>query len=423
MGTVFFIAGMALSAGEGESVSASTQMRRWIQIARGGRTKDRVEAIHQLGGATDKQLLAELDVPDVLADIATDEGDNPRVRKEAVDSLVQLTTDVNPALKLKTKDVLLKMLRDSSAHIRIRQQCADGLGKLLKKGAFEDRSAMDTIMTIAENAREQSQLRGTCIDAVADVGADNFLDRARKLLSDKDPVVRSHATQAIRKLVGGNAAGGTGMLMVLWTVVEDPGVKLSERIEMLRTIAAMASQGVRSKAAGPKIVALLKNGKDEQLLLVAVEVASMYAEAGAVQYIESFYKKLSGAQKTGPRAEVCYLLGDMMEQFGKRKDFRSVTLAATQVAALLVNALKNDDSPEVAKAASFALGQMYDRKFDRREVVKELIGTVDEDPEESVRQEAAESLSMITGRDFGLDAKKWLEWYRKNVKSLGPGAR
>ena len=423
MGIFLFVAGMAVFAAEGGTVSKSVQVRLWLKIADGGSTRHRVEALRKLGTLADRQLLESLRVVERLEKIARDDGDHPRARKVAVDALVHLTTDINPVLKHKTKDVLLKLVKNSQEHIVIRQRCADGLGKIVKKGAVEDRSAIAALAKIAENTREQSRLRATCIDAIAEIGAEKYIDLIRKLLSDKDPLVRQSAAGALETLVVGTGSTPTGMAEVLWKIVLNREVEIPERIKMLKTIRSMAGRGIKSKTAGPKIVKLLKSEKDERLLLVAVGVASMYAEPDAVQPIEDFYKKLSGAEKSSQRAEVCYLLGDMVEQFGKRVDFRTVSRAAKRVVGLLIDALKNDDSPEVAKAASFALGDLHKKKFDRREAVKELIDTVEHDPEEAVREAAIESLSMITGRNFGKDAAKWRLWYGKNVKSLGPRGR
>ena len=314
------------------------------------------------------------------------------------------------------------MVKRSDQHIVLRLRSAEGLGKILKKDAIEDHSDMETLARVAENTREPAQLRAATMLALAQIGKEKYAELARKLVSDSDPIVRDAGLEALGMLFKTDASESS-MLPLLWKIAEDTRTETPERIKVLKTIYRISSQGMKSKTAGPKIAKLLRNEKDEELLLVVVEVASMYAEPSAVMHIQNFYGTLSGKEKSGVRAEVCYLLGDMLEQFGRRVDFRTVSRAAQQVATLLVDALKNDDSPDVAKASAFALGQMYAKKFDRKVAVKELIDTVEHDPEDQVRKTAGDSLSMITGRDFGDNVEKWRSWYAKNAKSLGAGIR
>jgi hypothetical protein len=75
-----------------------------------------------------------------------------------------------------------------------------------------------------------------------------------------------------------------------------------------------------------------------------------------------------------------------------------------EAAAPLVQTLQNDDDNDVRMAAAEALAQ-----YPRPSVFDALLGTLT-DPNYGVAQAAANSLSILTGRDFGRDPAAWIAW-------------
>jgi hypothetical protein len=83
----------------------------------------------------------------------------------------------------------------------------------------------------------------------------------------------------------------------------------------------------------------------------------------------------------------------------------------------LQDATTKDEDPDVRMAAAYALGQ-----YPEIPVFSTLVAALD-DREFGVRFSAAESLSTLTGQDFGTDGTPWLEWSRKNQGKLFAGQR
>ena len=76
-----------------------------------------------------------------------------------------------------------------------------------------------------------------------------------------------------------------------------------------------------------------------------------------------------------------------------------------------------DEDPDVRMAAAFALGQ-----YAEIPVFQTLLAALD-DREFGVRYTAAESLSTLTGEDFGADGGPWLEWSKKNQGRMFAGQK
>lgn len=95
----------------------------------------------------------------------------------------------------------------------------------------------------------------------------------------------------------------------------------------------------------------------------------------------------------------------IMLALGKLRDARTIP-------ALLVG-LK--DSDEITRAnAAYALGAYYSP-----EVIDALINTL-ADSAPRVREAAAESLTTMSGIDFGMDQGKWQTWWREQRKEMQP---
>lgn len=73
----------------------------------------------------------------------------------------------------------------------------------------------------------------------------------------------------------------------------------------------------------------------------------------------------------------------------------------------LLEALSEDPDPDVRTEAASALGQ-----YPTDRVVQGLIAAL-ADPQLATAETARRSLRTLTGQDFGLDRRAWLEWYDK----------
>jgi hypothetical protein len=75
------------------------------------------------------------------------------------------------------------------------------------------------------------------------------------------------------------------------------------------------------------------------------------------------------------------------------------------VGQLLRVLLDVDEQPDIRVAAAVALGQ-----YAQDRVFQGLVGALDA-RELAINEASAKSLGTLTGKDLGLDAKAWLEWY------------
>ena len=78
----------------------------------------------------------------------------------------------------------------------------------------------------------------------------------------------------------------------------------------------------------------------------------------------------------------------------------------------LVGTLSRDEDSDVRQAAALALGQ-----YPQPTVFSALVAALD-DTEFSVVQAVLESLTTLTGHDFGYDGGRWLRWARQNQGAL-----
>lgn len=77
-----------------------------------------------------------------------------------------------------------------------------------------------------------------------------------------------------------------------------------------------------------------------------------------------------------------------------------------QVVGLLLRVLLNrDEQPDIRVATAVALGQ-----YPQDRVFQGLVGALDA-PGLAINAAARDSLNTLTGQEFGLDPKPWLEWY------------
>jgi hypothetical protein len=75
----------------------------------------------------------------------------------------------------------------------------------------------------------------------------------------------------------------------------------------------------------------------------------------------------------------------------------------------------------VREAAALALGNMYSRKYDKTGAVAALIAMLAEEGVEiAVKRAALDSLEVLTGRAFGMDAERWKEWFGSHKDRLRP---
>ena len=114
---------------------------------------------------------------------------------------------------------------------------------------------------------------------------------------------------------------------------------------------------------------------------------------------------------------VAKALGEYLHPLARRNQVP----AGQSAAALLIKVSRSDPSAKVVVAAIFSLSNMVDAKYDRREVVRELIETMDKDTDKTISQAARDTIQFITQHEVASDEKDpkaaavtWKAWYEVN---------
>ena len=87
---------------------------------------------------------------------------------------------------------------------------------------------------------------------------------------------------------------------------------------------------------------------------------------------------------------------------------------------LLTTAMMKDESDLVRKEAIVALGNLYNKRYNRQKPVAALIAVLSTLQSEDMKNMVAESIEMLTGRSFGVDADRWERWFGANRRKLSP---
>ena len=78
----------------------------------------------------------------------------------------------------------------------------------------------------------------------------------------------------------------------------------------------------------------------------------------------------------------------------------------------LTRTIRQDPDSDVRMAAARALAQ-----YAKPDVVQSLVGVLN-DHDFGVAHRAGQSLAILTGQDFGMDASRWFEWSRQHAADL-----
>lgn len=122
-----------------------------------------------------------------------------------------------------------------------------------------------------------------------------------------------------------------------------------------------------------------------------------------IRWLAARFLEMNGWKPEFPEDEITYLIA--AQKWGELTKRGKIAVGA------LILFLKDDD-PDVRKEAAAMLGEIKDFL-----AVDSLIATLG-DENSDVREKASEALKKIIGQDFGVDQKKWQDWWEKNKVRL-----
>jgi HEAT repeat protein len=400
---------------------------------RGGNPIERVQAIDKLGALSDAGLVRDNGVVDALIGIAKPKdaksGGDIFVRIAAIGALKRLQ-NIESRAKDKYIVPLSAILKDKAEHMLVAREVALNFSETLDPNGLQDKEASKTVSAIALDKQAKQALRIACIAALGNFGQPEGLDTLAGLLNE-DQLIKEAAAGALYELL--NRLDGTTELKVptvakLVEMVNDDKLQPDLRVNVMKVVATLMRDGSASaKQALPKLIEIVKSAQDDKLVIGAIHALGIIGTADSVEPLATAYLdykpaanteagKLGGKEQDVRNAVVTALVTVLSNQGGKPSpDTKAVTTAAT----LLVKALDEDPSPAVKRNALFAMKYMYPfttKTKDACRMVKDaaLEHLNKQGQSDDIKHAIVEVLTAITGKDFGLDGKRWEEDARNN---------
>jgi len=271
-------------------------------------------------------------------------------------------------------------------------------------GEIGDPSAVDPLITVCGNIKDEVQLRIAAIDALNSFTRDPRLFQALvDLLKDDNSQVRYSAVRLLWNMKDARAVEPLIPLLM----DEAPEVKRE---------AILALGELKDARAVEPLIALLKNA-DLEMKKQAIVALRNNKDARAVEPLISALKDkdpevrglaitaLMETRDDRAVAPLIMLLKDT-DHLVRMQAISALDWLKDKRAVEALIALLKDEDLEIRKRAAFALGSIQDIR-----AVEPLLSLLD-DPDAS--DAAGTSLYMIVGKDFRQDKAKWQEWWQKN---------
>jgi hypothetical protein len=240
--------------------------------------------------------------------------------------------------------------------------------------------------------------------------------------------VRSAALEALEALLATTGKGipvrdTVGQLVL---IINDEKVPVEIRIRAMKALVGCLKAGVDIKEVSRPLVEVLgkaceKNKEQPELAVAVVQALHRVPDRASVEALWKAYSAFlatPGAKGyEDVREAVALTFGEYFHPLSKAD-----VATGQQVAKHLLDISQKEPQgfSKAVRAAVWSLGLMDSRKYDRRDVVKDLISAMAGDPDAGVKKQAYVSLVRVTGTDQGPDVKKWQDWYPKNKDRLGP---
>ncbi|HYG77850.1 MAG TPA: HEAT repeat domain-containing protein [Planctomycetota bacterium] len=410
----------------------------------------RVTAIERLGDMTNAGEIRDYRVAEELVTLATEKEGDLFVRIAAIKALGKLTVNADAKFKDKYMANFTAIFKDPKEHFQLRRAVSSIFRDVLNKKDLPDKDAYRGLVDVAKNKQEPVGLRSSAILAIGNFGADDSLETLVPLLSDPEPIVVEQTAAAVYEAL--NRSAGTELplpaINKLVEMLDSKTVASELKVNVMKVLAQIMREGktTAAKAAFPKIVEFVKNNPDDKLVKGGIEALGIIGSAEAVEPLKQAYadykpavaapgaaagdapavpasgeaanaKKQEKAKETDIRMAVIEALISVLNGQGEKKNAYDQK-AVHESTVLLVKAAEDDPASNVQRAAIFALRYLYYAKFknEHREVVDALTFKMREPKTtDELKKDIAETLSFITGQDFGTDAERWNKWFETNM--------
>ncbi len=414
-GALFVAASLRPQAAEGAEPEET--IPALMRQADEGPSEARSKALEELGRIGDKSKLRDHAVGEFLLRFIRNERQLPRLRKKAVEAIIALARDTDPSIRERVLEELVRLLERSSERNSVRWRIAAEIWVLVDpKGLGADRRAIAALERVA-SGKGPAVVRAAALRSLGRIGAESSLKVIRAALSDRNGHIARAAWKAFEEYFKTppprtRDLPALGKLMA--EHIADTSSPLNIRAAAMKTVAHMGY-----KPAIPKIENVLKTENEEQLVLAGLEALSIFGEPRTAGAIVKVYGRFEGTEGSRVRASACSALGDLYQPLAETKTAARTVALVTDC---LIRALYEDESAEVARAAAYYLGNLaICGKAPREKAIEALIDAL-VDPDNKVRENAADSLGELTlheiepreGESIEDYQKRWRAWFGEN---------
>jgi len=381
-------------------------------------------ALRALGEIRDRESLREWDVVDALSRLARD--GHPRVALAAIESLGALYR-FDPTIKTIVRDALVELFDDAARHVLVRRACAIQLGGICKAGEFADRNALRALERGTKpSAGNPPEVCAAALKALGRIGDPVARETIREALASTDPTIRAAALEALVSALKGPSGKkffDAGLATVLLDLLGDDDLPAGSKSTVAEAIGLIISMKCPIPGAEAPFLRMLRESDDEITVKSALKALALSGSVKAATAFPPVYDRFLPAREGGAdaararvRSMVCAMVGELFLKWAGDPNVPGTT--ARPLVDMLGKAIMDADRDVVSQAA-VALGNLYDKKYDRRKAALFLLALMSaKGVDESVRAFAVGSLEIITGRALGLDVQAWEDWVRDNASLL-----
>lgn len=429
----------ALSGGEAWAAAKKEKKKTTAQSKQEAVTtsldsEERIKAVRRLAALTDSRVVRDEGVVEALLKVVEKEEDDLRVRVEGVEALAKLQVNVTSSdnyAKYRYLPVFIKILKDKKEYYPLRKAVAEAFGTTLNRKGLKDEQAFSAMLKIAEDKLESVPVRIQVVQALGRFGSPKAFSALSHLLTARDEDLQTAAAKALSDLLDKLAANPEELSLAtvnrLMAFAKDPKRPAELRKSIITALARLYRQGFAdARRAVSVILDLLAKENNEEVLMAAVRAAGTTGEVRVIPALEKVYgdfRELPKTYKGNPakgralqaqvRRSVMKALKDILRA---GTGHRTGAAAGRQVLALLCRALNDEkETQEVKESAVFSMYYLYHKTFKdtHKKAILTLRGLLDAKGNEGLRAGIAETLSAITGRDYGENVNRWREWIDK----------
>ncbi|MHC4914063.1 MAG: HEAT repeat domain-containing protein [Planctomycetota bacterium] len=413
------LATLAAGSQAGEADAARDMIPKLKEDALDGLTDERVAAIVKLGRITDEKRLTDFQVPQFLLGVVDDDGNNPVVRSAAADALAKIFRFVPDASQGILKPLLARLQDSRNESFTVRRKIAEVMAVFLDPEAIGHRTTFQALMRIARDKGERPLL---VAEVLRTLGRTNYGGATKVViesLNSPDKQIQKAALEALEMLLANiKLSKPNEVFNQLVTIINDEKVPEEIRIKAMKTLVSTIRAGVPvNQVAGPLVQVLNKACEKKEPKMAREVVRALHrvpsrASLAALRTAYTTFLNTPAAEGFPEvREAVAKTLGEYLYPLAKKGDINT----GQEVAKLLLE-ISRTGSDKPAQAAVKALRHMENPRYDRREVVADLIDAMARDP--MVKKQAYRSLVLITGVDLGEEVDAWKAWYKDNKAKL-----